>query len=549
MFATAGPCRDDDTMATADAGDAERLLHEGRWADAAAAFERRLLDGEDAVALEGLGQCLWWLDDGEGCLAAREAAYRAHRDAGDDRGAARVATHLAWDAVLFGQGVALAHGWFARASELLAPLPPATEHGWLAVREAELAVNVARDAAAALAAAERAEKLGRALGDLDLEIAGRAYAGLASVALGRVPEGMALLDSSVTAATAGEVGDLMWMGKICCWLIVACRQTQDLDRAAAWCERVERVAAARGLSPLTAECRIQHATVQVFRGVWRDAEAQLTDLVARTSRSRRESRFEAIAELGELRRRQGRRAEADELLRQAEFQTTAIVGRAWLRLARGQAESAWSLADGLIARTPESSMLARADVLPVAVAAAVATGRHDVAVKFARELSAAAERAGTASLRGFAAAARAEAGGPEAIGDGQEAVRLFASVGLGYEQARARVVLADRLADAGDHPGAQEQLRAAAAEFAALGATADAEAAAKRIAAPGVEALTPRQREVLRLVAAGKTNAEIAAELVLSEHTVHRHVANILGLLGLRSRAGAAAFAVSHSLV
>lgn len=536
-------------MATGGSGEAERLLREGRWADATSAFERRLRGRDDPAAFEGLAQCLWWLDDGDGCLEAREAAYRAHRAAHDDRGAARAATHLAWDAVLFGQGSALARGWFARASELLAPLPPASEHGWLAVREAELAVNVGRDAAAALDAARRAETLGRDLGDLDLELAGRAYAGLASVALGRVSEGMALLDSAVTAATAGEVGDLMWMGKICCWLIVACRQTQDLDRAAAWCERVERLAEARGLSPLTAECRIQHATVQMFRGVWADAEVELTGLVARLSHSRREARLEAIAELGELRRRQGRGAEADDLLRQAEFQTTSVIGRAWLRLARGQAESAWSLAEALIGRTARASVLARADVLPVAVAAAVATGRRETAARFADELSATAERVGTVSLRAFAAAARAEAGGGSGVVDAHEAVRLFSAIGLGYEQARARLVLADRLRDAGDDPGAHEQVRAAVAEFAALGATADAEAAARRLTAPpGPDALTARQLEVLRLVADGRTNAEIAAQLVLSEHTVHRHVANILGILGLRSRASAAAYAVAHAL-
>jgi DNA-binding CsgD family transcriptional regulator len=537
-------------MAAVSSGDAHQLLLAGQWAEAAAAFERRLLGGDDASSLEGLGLSRWWLDDGDGCLAAREDAYRAYREAGDDRGAARVATSLAWDAVLFGQGAAISRGWFARASELLRPLAPSSEHGWLAIREAELAFNVGRDAAAARGAALHAERLGQQLGDIDLEIAGRAYSGLASVALGEVADGMVLLDSAVTAATAGDVDDLMWMGKICCWLIVACRQTQDLDRAAAWCERVERLARERGLSPLTAECRIQHATVQMFRGVWTDAESQLTDLVARLSTSRRDSRFEAIAELGELRRRQGRSAEADDLLRQAEFQTTAIIGRAWLRLARGQAESAWSLSEGLVSRTPVTSTLARADVLPVAVASAVATGRSEIATRFARELSAAAELAGTVSLRGFAAVARAEAGGRNGVADGQDAVRLFSMVGLGYEQGRARLVLADRLKEAGDLPGAEEQLRAAADEFDALGAAADAETARRRLPrVSGIDGLTPRQREVLRLVADGKTNAEIAALLFLSEHTVHRHVANILGLLGLRSRAGAAAFAVANSLI
>jgi len=77
---------------------------EFRWADAAGAFRRVANESGDPAALEGLAQCAWWLDDGELCLEAREAAYRSYRDAGDALSAARAATSLAWDCLLFGQG-------------------------------------------------------------------------------------------------------------------------------------------------------------------------------------------------------------------------------------------------------------------------------------------------------------------------------------------------------------------------------------------------------------------------------------------------------------
>ena len=60
--------------------------------------------------------------------------------------------------------------------------------------------------------------------------------------------------------------------------------------------------------------------------------------------------------------------------------------------------------------------------------------------------------------------------------------------------------------------------------------------------------LSPREIEVLRLIVDGRTNAEIAAELYLSERTVHRHVSNILTKLGVRSRTAAAILAVQHKL-
>ena len=67
--------------------------------------------------------------------------------------------------------------------------------------------------------------------------------------------------------------------------------------------------------------------------------------------------------------------------------------------------------------------------------------------------------------------------------------------------------------------------------------------------APAGDVLSPREREVVRLLAAGMTNAEIASRLVLSEHTVHRHVANILAKLGARSRAAAAVTAAERGLL
>ncbi|WP_226345558.1 hypothetical protein [Agilicoccus flavus] len=208
-------------------GSPELALAAGRWREAGDGFLRQLADRSDAGAHAGLAQALWWLDDGVGCLEQREAAYRAYRRDGEDALAARAAGSLAYDSFLFGEGEAVARGWWGRAAALLEPLPQRAEHGWLAVREAELALVTGLDPEVAQVAADRARAIGRRTGDPDLTYVGLALTGLAQVTAGDVAAGVPHLDSAVAAATTGEVADLMWMGKIFCWLITACQATHD----------------------------------------------------------------------------------------------------------------------------------------------------------------------------------------------------------------------------------------------------------------------------------------------------------------------------------
>ncbi|WP_296607007.1 tetratricopeptide repeat protein, partial [Nocardioides sp.] len=319
-------------------GAAEAALKAGRWDEAAASFGA--LGDADARAQEGLAQVGWWRDDVVVALGAREAAYRTFRATGDDRGAARAASALGYDSMLFGKGVAVGRGWLARAEDLLGPDRDVPEAGWLAVRQAEVALNVDHDAVVALDAATRAVDVGRAIGDGALTIVGRALVGLALVRQGDVVGGMPLLDAAVAAATAGDVEDLMWMGKICCWLINACQETRDLDRTADWCARVEDICAERDLAPLFAVCRTQYASILMASGRAQEAESALLDVLARLEGSRRLSRLEAVAHLGELRRRQGRFAEAEDLLRQAGDAAAAVTSLTQLDLDRGETERA-----------------------------------------------------------------------------------------------------------------------------------------------------------------------------------------------------------------
>ena len=390
-------------MASLDA--AQEALAAGSWGRADSAFRAVVDQTDDPVAHEGLAQVAWWLDDADTCLAARETAYRRFRELEDSVGAARASAALAWDSLLFGRGESVAMGWLGRAQALLAAVDECPEHGWCSVREAELALAVRHDPVQALECASRAAGVGRRTGDDDLLVVGSALQGLALTRSGEVQAGIALLDSAVAAATAGDVVDLMWMGKVLCWLIAACHETQDVTRAEEWCRRAEAISIDRDLVPLLNVCRIQYASVQVSGGTWAEAEKELTETVSRLAASPRASRLEAVVQLGELRRRQGRLQEAETLFKQAEFDPVAVLGRALIKFATGERTSAWTAVRQLLRTQPSEDRLARAVVLLPAVRLAHAVGEHDAAALAARELHATAAAVGTDALLAMAAMA------------------------------------------------------------------------------------------------------------------------------------------------
>jgi ATP/maltotriose-dependent transcriptional regulator MalT len=530
-------------------------LARGAWEEALALLEGM---GHEPEVLEARGIAHWWLDDADETIEARERAYRGYRRQGDDAAAARVAGALAWDSVLFGGRPAVARGWLDRAGRLLEGTEPGPEHAWLAVREAEVALATGTPEAAH-AAAQRAIAVASQLGREDVQIVGRSLEGLALVHEGRVAEGMRRLDEAAVAAKAGDVEDLMWVGKVCCYLISACERVGDVERASQWCEEVKEFAQRWELRTLFNICRTQYAAVLLQTGRWAEAEAELSAAVAVLSGGRRSALADGEARLGELRRRQGRLDEARALFARSERSWTAKVGAVELSLDEGDAATALALAERLTRVTEGSRQLDRVAVLALVARAAAAAGRLDAAARAAAELEAVAGSVGTpaaTAVAAFAAGEVAEAAGDleRARGRLEDAVDLFGEVEAPYERAQARLALARVLLELGPKTHAHAEAQRAREAFAELGA-GHALAGADRLAGrPWTQAdaagpLTRREREVLAFVAAGRSNREIASELVVSQHTVHRHVANILRKLGEPTRAAAAARAARDGLV
>jgi LuxR family transcriptional regulator, maltose regulon positive regulatory protein len=542
-------------MATVDARSGslaagEAALERGAWQEARAAFERALATGAGPEALEGLATAAWFLDDPAIVFDARERAFAAYRDSGRPIDAARIAIALAWDYRIFRGEAAVGDGWLARARRLLEDQPPTRERGWLLLREASFALP--EDAAVARERCAEVRTLARRLNDLDLDMTALALDGLVRVGQGEVAEGMADLDEATTAATAGEMRDRYAIAFSCCYLIFACERVRDFERAGQWCERLAHIAMSWNDNQLLPVCRTHLGTVLVLRGEWARAEAELSEASAGFS-SRPAFVTDALARLADLRRRQGRTKEATALLARAEHHPLAVLCAAAIALDRGDAPDA---ADGAARylRLIGEAGAERAPGLELLVAARARAGRPQEAAAAAGELRAIADAAATTPLLG---AAR-QADGRVCLADGdpdgarvafEDAVELLGRAGLPFETAWARVDVAAALRALGRAEAAGRELERARLAFSDLGAAGGERRVAALEARHGAAVLSAREHEVLGLVAEGRTNAEIAAALVLSEHTVHRHVANILAKLGCSSRAAAVARATEEGLL
>jgi len=524
-------------------------LSRAAWAEARERFEAALADRESPEALLGLGVAARAQFDGVAALAAHERGYGLARRAGDVRGAARFALELALGCLNF-RGPAEAGGWLERAARLLEGQPPGLEQGMLAYFRGRYALTVGHDPAAARSFAAEGVALACEGGAVEAELVCLALQGLALVAEGRVEEGMPLLDEAAAAAVAGEVGDPQLVEVICCHLIDACQRVRDFDRAMEWCRRVEQVGERLGEATMFATCRTLYGEVLLWQGAWQEAERTLTAACRQVAGAELKV-ADGLVRLAELRRRQGRYEEASALLEQcAEHPRAPIVG-AGIALDRGQPSEAIRKCERYLRRVGERDRFVRVPALELLVRARLQVGDRKAAEAAVAELEQIAEQVGTTPLRAAALLARgrvATATEPEpACAALEDAADLFHTSGARYEAAIARHELASLLRLLGRDAAADAAAKASSAELARLGVHAPAPAVRTR----GSVSLTPRERQVLRLLAEGRSNDEIAAELVLSVRTVESHVASVyakIGVEGRSARAAATAFALAHGL-
>jgi ATP/maltotriose-dependent transcriptional regulator MalT len=534
--------------------EAAELLERAQWAAAHDAFEAALAKSDTPDAHDGLGLALWFLGRIEEGVAARERAF--DRFVRDDRcdEAARTAAWVSHQYLLAGRASA-ARGWLSRAERALEDTR-CEGYGWVIVERARHAASLEECAEHA----RRAMEIARETGAADLEVFALSVLGQAEVRAGRIVEGMELLEEAMTAASAGRVRNVHTLAEAYCNLIAASTSAGDWERATEWCELVDEFAREHGTMPLLGACRTIHADVLVARGRWPEAERALQSALETHARYIPELGAPTVAAMAELRIRQGRLREAEQLLAGREEHPSSLRALAQLRIADGQPDVAAALlerglsaVDGDAVGTTQllaplvDARLASGD----AARAADAAGRlAEVALQSGIRLSGA--RAELAAARVHLAAGRAA----EAREPARRALAGFSRLAMPLDVGEARLELARALA--AEQPAlAREEARAAYDAFRELGASRAMDAAAEVLRGLGGATgarprthgeLTAREREVLDLLTRGMSNAQIAQTLFISEKTAGHHVSRILSKLGVRNRAEAAAHAARTDL-
>jgi DNA-binding CsgD family transcriptional regulator len=527
------------------------------WADAyealSAADRKTPLAPED---LERLAAAAYLAGHDDDSAVTWERAHRELLRRGDAHGAARCAFWLAIG-LLFAGEAARGGGWVSRGQRLLdQAAEDCVERGYLIVPVAVRAMfegdyEAARETFAA--AVEIAERFG----DADLIALARHGQGRALIRLGRIPDGTALLDEAMVAVTTGEVSALM-AGEVYCSVIQACQEIFDLRRAQAWTAALSQWCALQpDLIPYRGQCLLHRAEIMQLHGAWEDAMDEVRRASERLgARPSQAAAGAAFYQQAELHRLCGEFAQAEEAYRQASrCGREPQPGLARLRMAQGQLEAARAAIRRAIdeAKQPAS----RARLLPAVIEVMLAADDLAAARTAVGELSGIADRLQAPLLR--AVATQAEGAVLLAEGDAQgalaalrEAWTAWQELEAPHEAARTRALIGLACRALGDEEGAEMELDAARWAFQELGATPDVasiEALSRRASKEAPCGLTAREVEVLRLVAAGKTNRAIATDLFLSEKTVARHVSNIFGKVGLSTRAAATAYAYENALV
>ena len=547
------------SASTIEAG--QEALARGWWEEARAAFERVLHASEPEVSAEilsGLAGALWWLGEIREALELWERAYSGFRKRPDPAQAASVAIQLAvlYDANLGNH--AAAAGWVARAARLVEEHALEPLRGWVLIARATDTADPGQHEALA----RQAHQLGRDSGDRDVELCALTQIGVALIDQGRITEGITYHDEAMASALAGE-GGLDTVVFTACEMMDSYSRCAQFERMAQWIRAADRFVERYGCPYLNASCRIHYGEMLFATGDWPRAEEELHAALRLSENSLPAVKAKALACLAELRLAQGRIEEAERLLADFEDHDASAPVYTRINLLRGKFALAAATArrwidvigEDRLESIPLLELIGEAEIGQIRIEAAIGRGRALAEMGSALDCQVMLARG--ERLQGHALAAPSDSAAKRHL---DAALRAFVRLGMPYEAARTRLLLARALREL-DPEVAEAEARAALAVFENLGAVKDAEATSTVLREIEIQirkrtgkatdraGLTRREVEVLRLVAEGLSDKEIATRLVLSRHTVHRHIHSILTKLDRPSRTAAAAYAARHGLL
>lgn len=537
--------------------EARALFAAGQWADACTYFEEA--DHEEPLGGPDLQRlaAAQYLTGGElESVDTWSRAFRAARGHDDHAAAARCGFWAAF--VLLNRGdLPGGNGWLAGVQRLLAKVEtPVVEVGYVRYLVA-LRTIFEGDAGGARASFEDAAQIGVRFGDRDLETLARLGQGRALIRLGHQADGVACLDEAIVGIRSGGISPIV-VGDSYCTAIEGCQELFDLHRVqrwtedlSHWCDDHPDLVAFRG------QCQLHRAEVLTLRGSWADALSEVDRAIEPRARPTGQPAIgAAYYQQGELHRLRGEFDQAEVAYEAARRRGRhPQPGLALVRLGQGEVATAYAAIRRALAESDDR--MVRSRLLPAAVEVLVAGGKHDGAVKACDELEATAAALRSRWLDAMAAHVRGRVrfatDEPEgALPVLRQALEEWHALDVPYEAARTHVLVGQASRALGDEEGARSEWLAAREVFATLGARPDLEhvdALLAKNAGRDTGGLSTRQLEVLRHVAAGRTNREIAQLLVISHRTVERHVSDIYTKLGVSSRVAATTYAYEHGLV
>lgn len=518
----------------------------GHWREARALLER---DRGDLTAadLELLARSAWWLGDTVASREVGEDAYRAHLAAGDLPAAARAALELALSWALEGD-VVTGQAWVNRARRTLREVEEGPLHGYLVYLEAAFALELSGDPSRTGEAAARVDELARRFDERALAGLALVLSGLRALWDGEVAAAFGDLDEAMLTVIDGSLGPL-WAGDVHCTVIHHCHELGDLARMRAWTEAMNRWSAPlSGTFLYAGVTRVHQLQLLATEGSWDLVEREIAQLSRSLVGGHGWVAAEGYRELGDIRRLRGDAPGARAAYgRCADLAVDAQPGPALLAEAEGRRGEALAQ---LRAALGESSRAGRARLLLPLVEVALRAGDLDLAESAAAELRGTAARYGTPGLRAWADHASAAVdlhrqSWERALAGLESAADVYREHRARHATARVHELMGRAHEALGHAAVAAAERATATAIYDRLGAAPDV----ARLAPPRPPGgLTEREVEVLRCVARGASNRDVARELVISEKTVSRHLANVYAKAGVSSRTAAAAWAREHGI-
>jgi ATP/maltotriose-dependent transcriptional regulator MalT len=544
-----------------------RALLTGEWEKAREFLEKAVRDEESAEAYEELAWACWWLNDASAVFEYRSKAYNLFLEINEKLGASRNASWIGLDYIEFKGEFAVASGWFQRAESLLAGLPDSPELGFIKLLKARWAFQAEKNTNLAFKLIDESSELSKSLNSIDVEMLAEALKGFILVVEGKISEGMPMLDEATLLAMTREEGDIKYTTITCCYLIDACERVRDYERASQWCNNVKELCKRWRYKAMFANCKMKYAGVLIRKGDWQEAEEELISASTELKEFRPIQVNACTVRLADLKRRQGKWVEAEKLLNEAGSHPLKQLYSAELCFDKGKYENALNLAERYLRGISVKEKAERTTGVELLLRIHINLGNLEQAGALLDELKDIAGAINTLPLKAALLSAEgslnfARKNHEQAKQNLEDAVDIFDKLKLPFEASKNRMILSEILKKLNRFAQAEAELNTAMVEFRDLGAEKDFERTKYLLKnlnkdnayeiSKDLQEFTGRELEVLRLIAQGKNNEEIAEKLFLSVRTVEKHITNIyskMGVSGKSARAYAASYAIKQKLI